>query len=321
MDRETGRRRRKFQQVLEAQRADSERMAQIQVVDANRAERAPELLRILEEFEQSGNVEAFKTATGQWSKRPGFESFGGVNGQMFINQMVNFADDEAELAQLLVDVLSAPVDVTDARRKITELVKFAMAVKKGAHPAPKRVPYVASFFWSLRAPDRWPCMWTSAEEMLGRLGWLVLTADHAENYARFASVLDSLDTNLVEAGHALYWLKEHPFTGLDASLVERCAENAELSSRGRPGEEQQMANARAVLGELALLGDEVEADVAAAMGRSVKLVVPRPEAQGKVRSDGWVAFRAGTQDAPALRVWANAKGVAVGLYPGWVRDE
>jgi len=323
-EQETARRRRKFQQVIDTQGGDPDRMAHLDAVEAHRAERRAEAVVILDELERSVDVEAFRAATGQWSKRPGFDAFGGVNGQMFLNQVVNAAHDDQELGRLLIEVFRPPADLSDARRRIGLLLAFVESVKKGAHPAPKRVPYVASFFWSLRSPESWPCMWTSAEEMLARLGWLVLTDDHAENYVRFATTLLSLDVGLEEAGHALFWLRDHPFTGLDPSLVQRCRENVEWREAdgtfARPADaEQAERNARAVIGELGLLASDLEGEVAGAIGRSVKRKGPRLDwAPNVQRADEWVDLRAGGGEG-SMRVWASAAGVAVGLSPDWVR--
>ncbi|HSH60123.1 MAG TPA: AAA family ATPase [Acidimicrobiales bacterium] len=329
-DREVRWRRRKFAQIAAAHGADMERAAELVTVDADRAARIPEAHEILNRLYADGDVQAFQAALDRWSRRPGFSSFGGVNGQMFLNQLVNYTEDLEELARLLSQVLRPPVDGDEARRKMVKTLAFVDQVRRGAHPAPKRVPYVLSFFWSLQDHDRWPCIWTSAEKMLTQLGWLVAPPGLDDLYLQFRDTVLSLGApNEVE--HALSWMENHRFTGLDPALVERCAYGVELNLQRRADELSASvdyegfaeANSRAVLGDLALLGFDREAEMANAVGRSVKVVRPPlkwNEGVAPYRSDGWIDWRMTGGSAPSVRVWATSEGVAVGLDPGWYRE-
>ncbi len=249
---------------------------------------------------------------------------------MFVNQIVNYADDASDLAALLSRVLRVPADVAEARAKLDELLGLVEQVRRGAHPAPKRVPYVLSFFWALQDHDQWPCMWTSAEKMLTQLGWLVFSSDLASFYLAFREVVLSLGAPPDDVEHALAWFERHRFTGLDPSLVERCRYALELRPQPTDGgvvsaEYQAYAesNSRSILGDLRLLGLDQEEAVANALGRSVKVVSPPVEWNAradKYRTDGWVDWRMAGGSAPSVRVWTTFEGVAVGIEPGWFRD-
>lgn len=329
-DQEIERRRRKFAQIALAQEADAERVAELHQVGADRAARTTEAMELLDRLDRDGDVEAFKADLGQWSKRPGFPSFGGVNGQMFINQIVNYAEDAADLAVLLGRVLRVPADEAEARAKLRELLALVEQIRRGAHPAPKRVPYVLSFFWALQDHDQWPCMWTSAEKMLMQLGWLATSSALDDFYLAFRDVVLSLGAPPNDVEHTLSWFERHRFTGLDPSLVERCRYALDLRPDPTDGgvlspeyEAYAESNSRAILGDLRLLGLDQEEAVANALGRSVKVVSPPVEwntRADKYRTDGWVDWRMAGGSAPSIRVWTTFEGVAVGIEPGWFRD-
>ncbi len=329
-EREVRRRQRKFAQIAAAETADGDRVSALKAVRAARAERIPEALEILSRLDTTGDVEAFRAELDQWSRRPGYPAFGGVNGQMFVNQLVNYTDDPVGLARLLGQVLRPPAEEAEARDKIERVLALVDEIRRGAHPAPKRVPYVLSFFWALQDHASWPCMWTSAEKMLTQLGWLVAPPTLAELYTEFREIVLSLG-HPDDVEHALSWLETHRFTGLDPSLVERCQYAVELKAQRAPDgsypsveyERNAEPNSRAILGDLWLLGANQEQAVANAVGRSVKVVRPPlkfKEGPAPYRTDGWIDWRMASGSGPSVRVWATCDGVAVGLDPGWVRE-
>jgi 5-methylcytosine-specific restriction protein B len=329
-EQEIRRRQRKFGQITAAESDDADRRAELERVTADRAARIPEALEILDQLDANGDVEVFRAQLDRWSRRPGYPAFGGVNGQMFVNQLVNYSDDHVELARLLSRVLRPPADVAQAREKIGQVLAFVDQVRRGAHPAPKRVPYVLSFFWALQDHPSWPCMWTSAEKMLMQLGWLVAPDALDDLYVEFREAVLSLGES-DEVEHALSWLETHRFTGLDPSLVERCRYAVNLKAE-RPADgsypsvsyqRHAESNSRAILGDLWLLGGHQEEAVANAVGRSVKVVRPPlkwKEGPAPFRTDGWIDWRMTAGSGPSIRVWATCEGVAVGLDPGWVRE-
>src|SRR5207248_572239 len=100
---------------------------------------------------------------------------------MFLNQLVKVSPDRDGVQRLLADALTAPAHIDGARAKISLLARYTDEVKSGGSPAPKPIPFVTSYFWWLQQPDRWPCMWSSAERALTtKLGWLTSTPDLAD---------------------------------------------------------------------------------------------------------------------------------------------
>lgn len=226
LDRERSFRLRRWRQIQDAHAADTTRQQKREVEAEQQQRSATEVLTIVDGLAVHEDLERFKGELQTWAGNAprGHSAFNGVIGQMFINQLVNAADrGPSDLAPLLADVLVAPSDEDHARRKLETLVAWVEAVKQGAHPAPARAPLVCSVFWSLREPDRWPCLWTSAESVLRGLGWLRHVEDQADRYLSFRRQVPELGDPPKEVVDALWWFDRDPArTGLDPSLVERC---------------------------------------------------------------------------------------------------
>ncbi|MGE0309949.1 MAG: hypothetical protein AB7Q27_29785, partial [Acidimicrobiia bacterium] len=323
-------RRGKLAQVIEAMSRDQAWVTRWAKLSDERESQVGPALELLERFRIHRDAAILKEDLGHWGRGPGFQAYGGVNGQMFLNQLVNYAPDPQALAQVLDECLRPPQSVDDAKARIGTLAAFTESVKRGAHPAPRRAIFFLSFFWSLQAPQNWPCFWPSAEKLLVRLGWLEQVADLGDLYEAFAAtVLDLGEPAQVES--ALYWLDEHPMVGLHPSIVERCAQNLAVFNALRDGqyasledEQRSARNARAILGELAVLGDALTDEVAQALGRTAKMETPSVFANGKIyRTEGWVRWSvAGEGGAPAAsyRVWVTDAGLFLGLHPGHYRN-
>ncbi len=77
------------------------------------------------------------------------------------------------------------------------------------------------------------------------------------------------------------------------------------------------------MADLRLLGRALQDDVATAVGRSVKAVLPDVVWKDDVfRADGWMYWRVGPATGAGIRVWVTQEGVALGAYcghyrPGW----
>ncbi len=205
-------RRRKFALVLAAQSADDERMNAVRAVDAQRAERQPEVESILSTFLAGGDIEDFRHEIDKWCRKPGYTGFNSAAGQMFLNQIVKAADQE-EVAPLLRNVLPVPATDEEAAERITQLVGFVEKVKKGGYPAPARVPFLLSFFWALQDRQRWPMAWPSATRIVGRVGWYVPTGSYVRGYLQYRDIVVALDHPLAAVEHALYWWDQHPLWG------------------------------------------------------------------------------------------------------------
>lgn len=319
-------RRQRWEQISALHAADENRQAELAVVRAHRAQRAQELIELREQLASTGDLEQFRIQMDEWARRPNTGGFHGM-GQMFVHQLVIATEDPSELAELFADVLAAPTDETEATRKLKRLLDYVESVKKGAHPAPKRVPFLCSYMWASQEPS-WPCMWPNSEKVLTALGWLTVGPDHVKNYLAFHSVVLSLADDPEQVEHKLWWIDRN-FPGLDPTLVERCVVAAEWNARTDESslyESDALAaaaetNARVRLGDLRMLGDRLTDDIARALGRSVKVTVPRLRWTdgGHIRADAWVGWRL-TGEKPTMRIWVNRAGVCLVLHPGWYRD-
>lgn len=329
---EIARRRRKYQQIADAQARDAERIAEIATAGAAWAERAVELKPILDALIAGGTAADFRTSVDKWSRQSGATDFNGPDGQVFLNQVVGAAPDQ-DVAAVLREALIAPSSEADARRRMQLAIDFVTSVRKGPSPTPTRVPFMCSFFWGAQDPSNWPTAWSTAVRGLDALSWLEQSSGLVEDYLAFRQVVHELGRPGAEVGHALYWFKDHRFVGLDPGLVERCRLAGELaetmSDEQYPSPEveaEAAGHARSILAELTLLGKAAEQEVATALGRSVKAVWPGQKWGSVVyRLDGWVAWRAGRGAEPDLRIWVTSEGLAVGVYsgryrPGWSQE-
>lgn len=323
-------RRRKFAQILQAQSQDATRMAFVAKVLKRRAELDASGVEIIRQLVDTLDIDQFRASLDTWGRSDGYQAFGGVNGQMFLNQLISYSPDPDVVARLLARCVQAPSSPAAAASAINDLATHVNTIKKGAHPAPRRSVFFLSFLWSLQDHDAWPCFWTSAERSMAKLGWLAPEDDLGQMYLNFRDVAlqigDSVDVEL-----GLYYLEERKFLGLDPSISDRCRLNLELADQMVNGDypaveasEQAAGNARAIVGELNMLGDALADRVAAALGRSVKTETPSLFwAKGRYRGDGWVRW--GISDgrgspAASVRLWVTAQGVFIGLHPGFYRD-
>lgn len=273
-------------------------------------------LAVVEHLGRSGDLDAFKAAMVEWSARPD-TGFGGFSGQMFINQLVNQADDPAELARLLVDGFRAPADDAAAADKIVSLATFAERIRKGAHPSPGRVPFVLSYFWGLQDRAQWPIQWSTAVAYLETATGSQLPADPAGRYLAFRALVLELGVDPEEfEGVADWWDKTRPVL-LDPVLVDRCAFG--LGEADTSDDEALRANGRALAGIGGYIANALAEDVSRAVGRIVQVAKPGPRwKDDQPRSDLWADWRL-NDDKIGLRLWVNQNGVAIGLRPGWVR--
>lgn len=320
----------KIEQVLAAQERDVARMNHIRAVGKQRAAQIRPGKEILERFQATHDAGELKRELGSWGQQPGFPSYGGVNGQMFLNQLVNYSADPEAIGNLLAKCIQVPASLGEAALAINDLATYARSIRQGGQPAPRRSVFFLSFLWSLQDPDGWPCFWPSAEKVLYRLGWLAIQEDLGQLYLDFREVVQSLG-GAKQVEHGLYYLEEKTFLGLDPSILDRCRRNLELGesvtggaypdaeSRHRAG-----ANAGAIIGELGLLGKALADRVAEALGRPVNTHTPSLTwSDGRFRGDGWVSWAItdkGGNPAASVRVWVTGKGAFIGLHPGFYKD-
>jgi len=321
-------RRRRFSEIADGLRADVAQQAELATVYAARREREAEFGEILGLLDGPESGEAFRETLSRWARRPGYDSFRGF-GQMWINQYVGYGGDPGVLRQ----AATAPPDEAAARAQLESILAHVEPIRRAGAPAPRRALFVLSLLWSLQDRSAWPCMWDSAARTLERsLGWLIPPDDLPTLYLDYRQTVLSLGADVEEVEHALRWLKQGHFVGLDPSLVDRCRRSAEFAEHWQEGagysspEIADLArlNATALVSELAVLAGRMETTVAGAIARQVSPSFPNVvTSPGKpFRAEAWAAWRLVemTNSGPALRVWASADGVAVGLFPGYVRD-
>ena len=301
-------------------------MDEIATLDRDRKERAAELAPVLAELVAGGSAADFRAAVDKWSRRPGYSGFNSPNGQMFVNQMVGAATDDA-VAEVLRQILTLPADDEAARAKLHLGIDFVTSIRKGSFPTPTRVPFLCSFFWGWQEPMTWPVYWPSAVRSLVDLAWLEQSGDLVDDYFAYRDEARQLGAPPPEIHDALHWFDKHRFVGLDPSLVQRLARGVELyegrgesAYQGPEEREEARLQARASLAELRSLGRELQDGVAEAVGRSVKAVVPDLYwTEGVFRADAWMTWRAGAAGSPGVMVWADAWGVGLGVSPGFAR--
>lgn len=342
----------KWQQIRDAHRADATRQREVSLRrDAEDVVRQ-EALVIVDRLHDDGDLEEFRSNLQRWAAGS-FSSFAGVNGQMFVNQIVKVATElnDDVLPALLAAAFVVPANEEEARGKIETLVDWVQRVKRGAHPAPARVPFVCSFFWALNDPDSWPCLWPTAEKSMQRLGWLDSSQPkQGDRYLVFRNEVLNLGQSPDEVGLALQWFQDHVVeVGLDPTLVERCEllratreslkfqRHFDLKEEAASGgdalrtavaESTKLATgthlldatttvAGTLLGALKTYGEALADQVAAALGRTVKTVTPSLAGGGvdSLRSDGWVEWRVAEPGAPGcgLGLWVTVGGVYVVL--------
>ena len=87
---ETRARRGKMAQIVAAQAEDAARVAQLEQLMQLRATQTVTGLEILQRFNTGGDVNALKDELQQWGQGPGFQAYGGVNGQMFLRDSADW---------------------------------------------------------------------------------------------------------------------------------------------------------------------------------------------------------------------------------------
>ena len=320
-------RRRRFAQIQEAMQEDSPYVEGRRDAQVHRRERETEVVGVLARLARDENVDAFRTEIDSWSRRPGYDSFSGF-GQMFLNQLVKLSPDSSELAALLVDVLAAPTDDGEARRKLAAMIAHVETIKEGAQPAPKRSLYVLSLFWSLSEPEQWPCMWSSAEDALLKLGWLSQAGVGSTGLPSYYLAFRDSTTVLgswADVGDVLQWFRDHSWVGLDVSLADRLARAAAFSAEFSDDYPEDLvgvvvANVQAIRSDFVLLGRSGEKRIGEATGRKLPSLVPQIQTRpGHYRDNCWVRWQiedSSWASKPGIQMVADANGIVVGMYPG-----
>lgn len=280
---------------------------------------AAEALALRDALARTGDVEAFHEGMKRWAVRPGTLAFNGFSGQMFVNQLVNRSDDPSALARVLADVLVAPRGDADAVAKTQVFVDYIEAIRVGAHPGIGHTNFLLSYFWGLEDHARWPVLWASAAAYLEFATGDPLPATPAQRYGRYLELVREVDSDHDRFERVVSWWDQTKPVLLDLVLAERCALGAGSEDVDN---ETLEANAAALVSVGRHIGMQLVDEVSSAAGRTLAAKRP-PKAwrDGRPRSDLWADWWVREKwGGLGLRLWVNARGVAIGLRAGWVRD-
>ena len=116
---------RRYEQLKEAFADEvAEAMASAQ---AERESARPELDGIISAFKESLDLQAFRAGMDQWARGKPWYGFGGPNGAMFLNQLINDSEP-AEITPVLVGALTPPGNEKAAANQI-EALEFENGMK------------------------------------------------------------------------------------------------------------------------------------------------------------------------------------------------
>lgn len=282
--------------------------------DRNIAPHADEARPFIDALRRSRDLSTFQADTDKWV-RSFASGYAGTAGQMIINQINKISPDPDAAVTVLLDALSTPADLADAVRKIRLLADFLQQIRVGAHPSPKRAPFVASYYWGLDDPKAWPVAWPKSTDYVEYCTGTSEYDDQGDRYAelyRYARELDGDPLRFEQV--AAWWADKRPVIVNDV-LCDRAALREGAKERG-DDPELYRANARAMLTAAQHIGASLDAEVAEATGRTLKAHKPSLLWDGVwPRGDLWVDWRVPGTYGLAVRVWINGHGLAIGLRP------
>lgn len=320
----------KLEQIEAAAAQDEEIRDRWAGFDELRPVRDAELHGIIDAFQGDGDLEGFRRAVDEWSRRPGpYTAFRGF-GQMWLNQVAKHASEGGvSIVRILQDALRTPRSVEESIQKLTAVAEVTQNLGTGSgRPLAARIPYVFSLFWATDSvTPMWPVMWDSAIRVMTDLGWLRAWSnmDRWPGFVEAARALFPLET--YRLGNLLWYLSERKFVGLNPELQSMCAEAANLMTRytrdaGYDDEvvaERASALAHQLKGELSSAAEGLSESLGACVGRRLK---PQ-KVDTRVAFDKAAAFRAdayaswaASDDAysPSFRLWATRSGLAMGVH-------
>ncbi|PXW30379.1 UNVERIFIED_CONTAM: 5-methylcytosine-specific restriction protein B [Williamsia faeni] len=275
---------------------------------------APESRAFLDALSRSRDLSTFQADTDRWVRN--FESgYSGTAGQMIINQINKMSPDPDSAVTVLLDALSTPHDRADAIRKIRLLAEYLQEIRVGAHPSPKRAPFVASYYWGLDDPTMWPVAWPKSTEYMSFVTGISDFDDQGERYDELYRCATELDGDPLRFEQvAAWWADERPVF-VDEVLCDRAALRVGAKDRG-DDPERYRENASALVAVAQHIGTALERSVAEAAGRTLKAHKPGVMWDAVwPRGDLWADWRVPGTYGLAVRIWLNANGLAMGLRP------
>ena len=239
-----------------------------------------------------------------------------MGGQHLLNSLRKHSDEPQHLAGLLAESLAVPASDDEAFVKIRAVVDYVESIRVGSHPAPGRVPFLLSYFWALADRDRWPIVWSSAQDYLEFSTGEKRPADPAERYRWLLHGVRELSTDNNEFETTTAWWNKVKPMFLDEALMDRTVFGFDQDV---PAEERE-TNARVLVSVAEYWGKQLVEEVSAALGRKLKTTKPSLEwKKDNPRGDLWVDWWSKEAKGLGIRVWVNNRGAAVALRPGLIR--
>ncbi|MGZ6607696.1 MAG: McrB family protein [Solirubrobacteraceae bacterium] len=290
---------------------------------------------MLDDLDRTRDLSAFVRRMGSDASLPAQLRTGAH--LVFVAGVAKATTDATHAAAVIADAYRVPQSEAEAERKITELAAYIDELGTSGQPTAAMAPLAASVFWSLQDPAHWPALWSSAEEPARTLSWLEPSSEPAERYLRYIQVLAELEpSEPMTAARCLSWYGKGNFAGVDPTATARCTDNvqfgADFYEHGQEYSPEADAaarmNARAVNGDLRLVGKALVSSVADALGTELKWEVSQLR-YGKTlpyRYDAFVAWTRGTGSTSDFRLWITKDGVGIGLWPrfhgvaGWYTE-
>lgn len=268
----------------------------------------------LDALRRSGDLMTFQQNTDKWV-RSFASGYAGTGGQMVINQIRKRTVNEDASVEVLLDALSAPRDLDDAVRKVRLLADHLNEIRVGAHPSPKRAPFVATYYWGLAEPDAWPVAWFKSVAYLAFCTGEPEPEDQGDRYRELYEFVMTVDGDPRRFERvAAWWADSNPVL-VDEVLCDRSAVR-ERDERDYVSGADFLANANALVAVSGHIGSTLAAPVSEAAGRLLK---PRkPSAwwtKDRPRADMWVDWSIPDTYGLGIRVWLNENGLAIGIRP------
>lgn len=201
---------------------NDEKIISQDAIDTDRLNSLPTALdEINRYFEGHITIEVFKTSIDGFNKRNPFWGFRGINGQMFFNMLYNSCSGAALLDSLdgiLKTTLRMPVDIIDAKQKITLLSEFTASLNnyvadKRSAPRSGSILFFISYFWQIQDHNKWPIYYRSMVEVFQDLNIWSPNTEYSTDYEEFVQLnTEFADLFTAKEGQQInYWDVEHAF--------------------------------------------------------------------------------------------------------------
>ena len=277
-------------------------------------QQAPKALANLEELARSDDLETFVEAMQAYSREG--TSFKGYAGQIFLRNLYNETDDSRATSRLLVEVLRPPRDSAEAHRKISSLAAEVRRIGAGRLLAPGYSAFLASYFWNMANPLEWPIAWRDSIHFIEYCTgtYLPSSSEPADRYLRLLEAIRAFDNDIERFWQVRNMPIQRNHVLLDSVLVDRCRFGLDRDIDPAA----LLANADALVAVSRHIGETFRDAVSEASGIDLKYKkLPRKWDQSGGRSDLWADWRLPVEpEGPAIRVWVNHNGAAIGLRTG-----